>query len=176
MKIGVLQFCRLGKPGGESGYSWILLTTFGTWNRGPSAKVHLASGNVVPTWYRERRGKKAGSTVLGARGALPRTCHIQLANTPSLRTRPGIAAGPWERGGMQLGPGVGRVTAVEKGRVSIGSASSQPGVTPSPSESLVTSASTATLGGGDQLPIYMSRSDQGPAASKWQSWALAPEL
>lgn len=73
MKIGALQVWRLGKPGGESGYSWILLTTLGTWNQGPSVKVHLASGNVVKTWYRERRGKKAASTVLGARGALPRT-------------------------------------------------------------------------------------------------------
>lgn len=76
---------------------------------------------------------------------------------------------------MQLGPGVGRVTAVEKGRVGVGSASSQPGMAPSPSESLVTTVFAATLGGGDQLPVYMSRSDQGPAASQWQSWALTPD-
>lgn len=126
--------------------------------------------------YTEKgEGRRLPPPCWGPGELFPGHVHIQLANTPSLRTRPGIAAGPWERGGMQLGPGVGRVTAMEKGRVSIGSASSQPGTALSPSESLVTTAFAATLGGGDQLPVYMSHSDQGPAASQWHSWALTPD-
>ena len=100
----------------------------------------------------------------GASGALSQDgrVHFQLADTPSLRTRPRSAAGPWECGGHSSGQGQAELPPWKRVMPAAG-APSEPGMVPSPPGSLVTP--TAPPGRGPPFPPLQVRKQQMRAAA-----------